>query len=150
MFPEMIPQGKIHSAAEGLFSSETLPKVKLAGRSKHFLKNWKKLTGDKKILETVQGYKIQFHMDPIQVRVPHSQKMNSDQSTLVNQETESMLQKGAFQKVSHVSGEFLNNLFLVDKSDRGKRPVINLKNLNSFIPYHHFKARGLHLLKDLL
>ena len=40
-----------------------------------------------------------------------------------------------FQKVPHVSGEVLSNLFLVDKSDGGKRPVINLKNLNSFIPY---------------
>ena len=74
MLPELISQGKIHSVVEGLFSSETLPKVKLAGRSKHFLKNWKKLTGDKKILEIVQGYKIPFHVDPVQVRVPHSQK----------------------------------------------------------------------------
>ena len=48
MLPQLIPQRKIHSAVEGLFSSETLPKVKLAGRSKYFLKNWKKLTGDKK------------------------------------------------------------------------------------------------------
>ena len=150
MLPELIQQGKIHSAVEGLFSSETLPKVKSAGRSKHFLKNWKKLSGDKKNWEIVQGYKIPFHMDPIQVKVPHSQKMNTDQSTLVNQEIESMLQKGAIQKVPHVSGEFLSNLFLVYKSDGGKRPVINLKNLNSFIPYQHFKMEGLHLMKDLL
>ena len=61
-----------------------------------------------------------------------------------------MLQKGAIQNVSHVSGEFLSNLFLVDKSDGGKRPVINLKNLNSFIPYQHFEMEGLHLMKDLL
>ena len=52
--------------------------------------------------------------------------------------------------MSHVSGEFLSNLSLVDKSDGGKRPVINLKNLNSFIPYQHFKMEGLHLMKDLL
>ena len=44
MHPELIPQGKIHSVVEGLFSQETLPRVKLADRSKHFLKNWKKLT----------------------------------------------------------------------------------------------------------
>ena len=30
------------------------------------------------------------------------------------------------------------------------RPVINLKNLDSIIPYLHFKMEGLHLLKDLL
>ena len=54
--------------------------------------------------------------------------MNTDHSTLVNQEIESMLQKGTIQKLSHVSGELLSNLFLVDKSEGGKRPVINLKN----------------------
>ena len=36
MLPELVPQGKIHSVVEGLFSPETLPKVKLAGRLKHF------------------------------------------------------------------------------------------------------------------
>ena len=48
MLPELIPKGKIHSVVKGLFSPETLPKVKLVGKSQHFLKNWKKLTGDKK------------------------------------------------------------------------------------------------------
>ena len=38
MLLELIPQEKIHSVVEGLFSSETLPKVDLAGISKHFLK----------------------------------------------------------------------------------------------------------------
>ena len=61
-----------------------------------------------------------------------------------------MLQKVVIQKGSHVSGKFLSNLFLVEKSDGGKRPMINLKNLNSFIPYQHFKMEGLHLMKDLL
>ena len=95
MLPELMPlnQGKIHSVVKGLFSPETLPKVMLAGRSQHFLRNLKKLTGYTKILEIVQGYKIPFH----------SQKMNADQSALVNQEIESMLQKDAIQKVSHVS-----------------------------------------------
>ena len=55
----------------------------------------------------MQGYQIPFHVDPIQVRALHNQKMNKDQSTLVNQEIGSMLQKCAIQKVSHVSGEFL-------------------------------------------
>ena len=125
-------------------------KSEVGRQIKTFFKELEETDWGQKILEIVQGYKIPFHMDPIQVRVPHSQKMNSDQSTLVNQEIESILQKGAIQKVPHVSGEFLSNLFLVYKSDGGKRPVINLKNLNSFIPYQHFKMEGLHLMKDLL
>ena len=131
-----------------IFTRDTT-KSEVGRQIKTFLKNWKKLTGEKKF-GNCKGYKISYHLDPFLVRVPHSQKMNRDQSTLVNQEIESMLQKGAIQEVPHISGEFLSNLFLVDKSDGGKRPVINLKNLNSFIPYQHFKMEGLHLMKDLL
>ena len=29
-------------------------------------------------------------------------------------------------------------------------PVINLKFLNSFIPYQNFRIEGMHLIKDLL
>ena len=47
-------------------------------------------------------------------------------------------------------GEFLSTLFLVNKKDRGHRPVINLKFRNSFIPYQHLKMKRLHLIKDLL
>ena len=30
------------------------------------------------------------------------------------------------------------------------RPVVNLKNLNNFIPPHDFKMERIHTLKDLL
>ena len=46
-------------------------------------------------------------------------------------------------------GEFLSNLFMVNKKAGGHRPVINLKFLNSFVPYHHFKMKEMHLIKDL-
>ena len=147
---------RIYPTGEDIFRSRRVTFIRDTAKSevgrqiKTFFKELEETDWGQKILEIVQGYKIPFHMDSIQVRVPHSQKMNSDQSTLVNQEIESILQKGAIQKVPHVSGEFLSNLFLVDKSDGGKMPVINLKNLNSFLPYQHFKMEGLHLPKDLL
>ena len=61
-----------------------------------------------------------------------------------------MLRKGAIQKLKSEPGKFLSNLFLVNKKDGGHRPVINLKFLNSFIPYQHFRMAGMHLIKDLL
>ena len=48
-----------------------------------------------------------------------------------------------------MKGEFISPIFLVPKKDRGSRPVINLKRLNSHIVYQHFKMEGLHLLKGL-
>lgn len=81
----------------------------------------------------------------MQVKVSHNQKMNADQSALVNQEIEIMLQEGAILKMSHVSGKFLSKLFLIDKSNGEKSPVIN-----PFIPFQHFKMEDFHLSKDLL
>ena len=61
-----------------------------------------------------------------------------------------MLEKGAIRKVQPSKGEFVSNLFLVKKKDGGQRPVINLKQLNAYIPYCHFKMEGLQNLKYML
>ena len=42
------------------------------------------------------------------------------------------------------------SLFLLSKKDKGQRTVINLKELNQFIPNRHLKTEGLCLLKGLL
>ena len=47
-------------------------------------------------------------------------------------------------------GGFVSTLFLVPKKDGGQRPVINLKNLNTFVDVPHFKMEGIHSLKSLL
>ena len=68
----------------------------------------------------------------------------------MEQEVLEMLEKGTIEKVVPKQGQFLSNLFLVEKKDGGNHPVINFKNLNKFIPYEHFKMAGLHCLKFLL
>ena len=69
---------------------------------------------------------------------------------MIEQEIAEMLQKGAIQVVSPLKGEFISTVFLVKKKDGGNRPVINLKQLNSFVVYQHFKMEGLDLLKHLI
>ena len=61
-----------------------------------------------------------------------------------------MLLKRAIQSASPCKNQYLSNLFLVSKRDGGNRPVINLKHLNNFIPYQHFKKEGLNLLQNML
>jgi len=36
------------------------------------------------------------------------------------------------------------------QQDLSQRPVINLKKLNSFVPYEHFKMEGLFLIKEIM
>ena len=98
----------------------------------------------------MSGLKKDFILEPFQEKVPHHPKMSAQESWFVTKKVKSMLKKGSIRKTSIKKGQFLSNLFLVGKKDGDNRPVINLKNLNAFIPYLHFKMEGLHLLKDML
>ena len=113
------------------------PDIPLAGRLKYFQKNWKILIQDPKILSIVKDYDIPFVEKPYQYQIPAKAKFDT-QTQLVNQEIQDMLKKGAIEKLSPVPNQFLSNIFLV-KNGGKNRPVINLKKLNSFIPYNHFK-----------
>ena len=62
-----------------------------------------------------------------------------------------MLDEEATKKVEHqFPDQFLSNILLLKKKDGGNCPCINLKPLNNFIPYKHFKMEGLHCLKYFL
>jgi len=61
-----------------------------------------------------------------------------------------MLVKGAIQEVDPSPNQFLSSIFIIPKKDAGFRPIINLKRLNSYIPYEHFKMESLTLLKEIL
>ena len=152
---ELVPLIKIatlehvHPIIRKLFT-KSIPNVPLAGRLAYFIAASEKITQDQKVLSIVKGYEISFVSLPFQEKIPNFTKMSKGQLSLVEQEVLEMLQKGAIQKVVPTQGQFLSNLFLVEKKDGGNRPVINLKNLNKFIPYEHFKMEGLHCLKFLL
>ena len=119
----------------------------LARRLKHFQKQWKVLTHDPNIIRMVKGYKIPFSSVPFQKSLPHQKSLQKEELSLVREEIEPMLRKKA---IKPQKDQFLSNLFLIPKKDGEQRPVINLKQLNSHIPYVHFKMEGLHLLKEML
>ena len=119
ILPILLPSttfSKIHPAIKKLFCAKQ-PDVSLAGRLKHFLENWKKLTHDKHILQLVQGYEIPFFTAPRQRHVPTQKNIPMSQVHLVDKEIQSMLEKGAIKQVFPVKHQFPSNLFLVGKKD---------------------------------
>ena len=52
---------KVHPLIKILFLSKSISEVPLAGRLKHFVGDWMKITQDPDILDIVKGYKIPFH-----------------------------------------------------------------------------------------
>ena len=53
------------------------------------------------------------------------------------------LSKGAVEQVSPDKDLLLRSLVTLKKKDGGKRPMINFKELNQFIPFLHFKMDNL-------
>ena len=51
-----------------------------------------------------------------------------------------MLEKGAKREAIHCKDQFGSHLFLLSKREGGQRPLINLKDLNTFIPYKDGRA----------
>ena len=101
-------------------------------------------------MDTVIGYNIEFTSTPVQKFLPGLPKWSETQKELISSEVENLLEKGAIVKVYPVQGQFISNLFLVQKKTGGFRPVINLRRLNEFVKYFHFKMETIETVKSLI
>ena len=147
---DIINQGNIHPGVLALnLSLVDLPN-KVGGRLRLCVHNWKRLTTDPFIWQIVGGLRIPLINRPHQGQEPVQYPLSQAETLLVGEEISKMLEKGAISEVQPSRDQFVSPLFLVPKKDGSQRPVINLKKLNQFVEYQHFKMEGLHLLKDLI
>ena len=113
----------------------------LAGRIRHFVDNWKEITSDPVILGIVKGAKIEFSKEygvPVQNSKPVA-KLHGSEAEFVNTEIDKLLVKGVIIHSESEPGEFLSTIFLTPKKDGSFRLILNLKELNEYVQYHHFK-----------
>lgn len=111
----------------------------LAGRLQDFVPAWRSITSDPMILQWVRGYKIPF-THPVKQTWAHqepqlSEREFKDHSNAILQ----LLNKGAVSRCVPCKGQFLSTYFLVEKPNKDKRFILNLKKLNEFIAAPHFK-----------
>ena len=112
---------------------------------------WQKITTDQWILDTVEkGYKIEFEVLPCGGLAANEIVFSQDKAKLIDLEIEKLLAKGAIEIVEPINGQFISNIFVVPKKDGSLRPVINLKKLNTFVKYQHFKQESLSFALDLI
>ena len=122
----------------------------VGGRLAQSYCSWSNFTSDIWVLQAVKGYKIEFVCEPFQVSKPHRIVFSDKEKKLIDLEVQKMLQKGAIRSASFNPRQFVSNLFIIPKKSGDLRPVINLKPLNEFVQYHHFKMEGLNTLLDFL
>ena len=108
------------------------------------------MTQDPWILNAVLGYEIYFDQKPFQRIVPKEIPFNYEQRKIVNSDVEMLYQKGAIVPSSHEKDEFIFTLFIVPKTNGKIRPVINLRYLDEFVHYDHFKQETFKVVLDLI
>ena len=110
-----------------------------AGNVSNCYQEWLQLTSDPEILQIVRGDTISFVSEPPQKSVVKRCNVSKDTKRLMDTEIESMLQKEIIVRSTHENGEYLSPIFPVPKQDGGIRIILNLKKLNEYVEYLHFK-----------
>ena len=141
---------KPHSKVSALNMQIHTQKCFKAGQIKHFTDSWEKLTSDPWILEAIQGVNIEFTSPPYQSYIPKEPTLGNTEANAVDNELLKLLAKGVIKKSQHEDGEFISNIFLRLKPNGTYRLILNLKHLNEFVEYHHFKMDSIHTAVQLM
>ena len=112
----------------------------IAGCLKQFSSQWKLITSDRFILDSVSHYKIEFVAGfPQQEVVPREICFSIQEQNIIQNEIDKLLTKGVIKETTHCAGEYISFIFIRPKKDGTYRLILNLKNLNDHVEYHHFK-----------
>ena len=115
----------------------------IAGKLRQFVSVWQTITSDYSILSSIRGVKIEFVAHPKQTLIPREYNFNRAEVVIIDKQIEKFLQTGVIETTSHCKGEYISNIFIRPKKDGSYRLILNLKNLNQFVQYHHFKMENL-------
>ena len=111
-----------------------------AGQVRNYSQHWELLTNDPVILDARKHYHIEFELDdPIQNKEPHNIRCSSNERNIISMEIFKLLSKGVLELTHRSPGDFISNIFIRPKKDGSYRMILNLKPLNEFVDYHHFK-----------
>lgn len=122
----------------------------VGGRLKCFVNQWKELTSDKFILQTISGYKIPFTGPVSQANPPVVNFTSNVERDLCAEAIYKLLEKGVIRACEHTPGQFISSFFTVPKPDGTRRFILNLKNLNRYVHTEHFKLEDIKVARQLI
>lgn len=126
-------------------SLKNCPENFQAGKTREFKENWFKITHDKWIRSTIQGYKVEIEDLPKQIHIPNPIKFTPEEQLKINSEIDRFLKCKIIEKVNTTeNNEYISNIFFRPKKDGKVRIILNLKNFNQFfLEKIHFKMETL-------
>ncbi len=119
-----------------------------AGRISNNFSAWINITSDKEILSDIRGMTIELSDMPSQHYFV-STKFNSAETEMIEIEINKMLKKQIIEPVEHEDNEIVSNIFSVPEKDGTHKVILNLKDFNEYVSYHHFKMDSLNTIVKL-
>ena len=120
-----------------------------AGQLSYHIDHWRQLTSDNEILQTILGEKIQFIAIPQQRCFPNN-SIASIHHDAVHNEIMELVKKRVIVKCSREEGDFVSPIFTVPKKDGNLRLILNLKKLNEYVEFFHFKMEDISTILKLV
>ena len=143
------PQDHLHfqvSLTNDINHDNSINVPHIAGKLRQFVSVWQTImiTSDYSILCSVKEVKIEFVAYPKQTMIPREYNFDTTEVVIIDKQIEKFLQTGVIETTSRCKGEYISNIFIRPKKDGSKyRLILNLKNLNQFVQYHHFEMENL-------
>ena len=141
-------QASVTVAQTSATDKVTVPKF-VAGNLATHVQSWRSITSDPSILEMVAGYFLEFDDMPFQPVLPHS-SFSKGEELIIAAEIKKLLEKGVINEATHCANEYISTVFTRPKKDGSHRLILNLKNLNQFVTYQHFKMESLQSAVQLI
>ena len=83
--------------------------------------------------------RLEFEDSPLHYLVGY--EIPAGRKSLLKVEVKKLLKNRAVVPCEHEQGEFISPIFLRDKNDGSHRLILNLKGLNKYLEYKHFKMQ---------
>ena len=81
---------------------------------------------------------------------PLKEGQHNTETEAIDLEVHKLLKKAVISQTLHEPGEFISRIFVRPKKDGTYRLILNLKKLNNFVKYHHFKMETIHTATQLM
>ena len=99
--------------------------------------------------------KLEFSKQPYQLHVARDKSKfdacwDPDQAHTCEVEVQNLLHKGAIVLCEHEKGEYISPIYTTLKKDGSSRMILNLKGLNQFIEYCHFRMESFSTIVNMV
>ena len=104
--------------------------------------NWRSVTTDPVILDAIKHRHIEFEggCRPVQATKPRQMKFSFGEKETIGAEITKLLTKGVIELTNPLKWRFpVHNFCETPKKNGSYRLILNLKPLNEFVSYYHFK-----------